>query len=60
VSFLAISARTYTVQVTDPLGGPWRTLDSVVARATNRVVTLVDPDYTTSRFYRLATPRLGP
>ena len=60
VSFPAIAARTYTVQVADTLGTSWRTLESVPARTTNRVVMLVDPGYTTNRFYRLVTPRFGP
>jgi hypothetical protein len=57
VSFMAVSARTYAVQFTDALGLPWQTLGSVPARTTNRVVTLVDPNYATDRFYRLATPQ---
>jgi hypothetical protein len=57
VSFMAVSARTYAVQFTDALGLPWQTLGSVPARTTNRVVTLLDPNYSTNRFYRLATPQ---
>ena len=57
LSFMAAAARTYAVQYTDMLGAPWRTLDNVSARATNRVATLVDPGYIANRFYRLATPQ---
>ncbi len=58
VSFIAVSARTYSVQFTDGLGLPWQTLGSVPARTTNRVVTLVDPNYGRNRFYRLSTPQV--
>ena len=58
VSFMAVAARTYTVQFTDALGVPWQPLASLPARTTNRVAILVDPNYTTNRFYRLVTPRL--
>jgi len=57
VSFMAVAARTYSVQFTDALDLPWQTLDSFPARTTNRVVTLADPNYRTNRFYRLATPQ---
>ncbi len=57
LSFIAVAARTYAVQSADTLGGPWRTLDSVNARTTNRIATVVDPNYLTNRFYRLTTPQ---
>ena len=57
LSFMAAAARTYAVQFADTLGGPWRILDNVSARTTNRVATVVDPNYLTNRFYRLASPQ---
>ena len=58
VSFGAISNRTYTIQFTDALGsGPWINLGDVPARATNRVETINDASFTTSRYYRIATPQ---
>ncbi len=57
LSFMDAATRTYAVQYADTLGGPWRTLDSVNARTTNRVAVVVDPSYLTNRFYRLATPQ---
>jgi len=57
VSFMAIAARTYTVQFTDALDAPWQALGSLAARPTNHVATLIDPNYSTNRYYRLATPR---
>jgi CotH kinase protein/Lamin Tail Domain/Fn3 associated/Concanavalin A-like lectin/glucanases superfamily len=57
LSFIAAAARTYAVQYADTLSGPWRILDSVSARTTNRVATVVDPNYLTNRFYRLTTPQ---
>jgi hypothetical protein len=58
VRFGTVSTRTYTVEFTDALGsGPWQKLADVVARATNRVEMISDPDYTMKRFYRLVTPQ---
>ena len=39
------------------LGDAWSGLADVTARPTNRVESLFDPDFTTNRFYRVATPR---
>jgi hypothetical protein len=59
VSFNAISNKTYTVQYTDKLGlTPWQKLADVVARSANRLETISDGNWTTNRFYRIATPRL--
>jgi len=58
LSFGTISNRTYTVQYTDGLtAGVWSRLSDIAARATNRVEQVIDPKYTTNRFYRLTTPR---
>jgi hypothetical protein len=58
LSFGAASNKTYTVQFTDALDGDaWSRLVDVAARPTNRVESLFDPDFTTNRFYRVATPR---
>jgi hypothetical protein len=58
ISFGAVSNRTYTVQYTDALApGVWSRLLDVAARASNRVEEVIDPNSTTNRFYRLATPR---
>jgi hypothetical protein len=56
--FVAVSNRTYTVQFTDDLAaGPWLKLADLPAHATNRTVTVAEPEYRSSRFYRLITPR---
>lgn len=58
VKFGAISNRTYSVQYADELGsGSWSRLADVPARATNRVETILDSNFTANRSYRLVTPR---
>ena len=58
ITFGAVSNLTYTVEYTDQLeGNQWRKLVDVPARSDNHVETVVDPGWTTNRFYRLATPR---
>jgi hypothetical protein len=58
ISFGTVSNRAYTVQFSDRLGGgSWSRLVDVPARVSNRVEQVTDPNYTTNRFYRLATPR---
>jgi hypothetical protein len=57
LSFIAVSNRTYTLQVNDNLGsGPWSRLADFLATPTNRVETVVDPVSITNRVYRLVTP----
>lgn len=57
VSVAAASNRTCTVQFTDRLNsGVWRRLADLVARPINRLETIVDPAWTTNRFYRLVLP----
>jgi hypothetical protein len=59
LTFGAISNRTYTLQFTEGVGtGQWSRLADVLARTNNRVETIVDPNYSTNRFYRVATPRV--
>jgi hypothetical protein len=58
LQFEAVSNRTYTVQFTDDLtAGPWLRLADLPAYATNRTVTVSDPQAIPNRFYRLITPR---
>ncbi len=53
-----VSNHTYTVQFTDALeSGFWIRLQDFVARPTNAVWTVADPDWTTNRYYRVVTPR---
>ena len=56
-SFGGVAARTYTIEFTDALGnGTWFRLTNIIARATNHTEQILDPSYTTNRFYRIATP----
>lgn len=58
ISFGTISNRTYTVQSTDALAaGAWSRLADVAARDSNRDEQVIDPNYTTNRFYRIVLPR---
>jgi hypothetical protein len=58
ITFGAVSNKTYSIEYTDALrAGSWSRLTDLVARPTNRTETLVDPVFTTNRFYRVATPR---
>ncbi len=52
----AVSNRTYTVQYSDALPASWNKLADLIARATNRVESIKDPNWTTNRFYRIALP----
>ena len=56
LSVAAVSNRTYTVQYSDALPASWNKLADLIARATNRVELLVDPAWTTNRFYRAVLP----
>lgn len=57
LAFGAVAGRTYTIEFTSTLGsGTWSRLANVVAQATNRTEQILDPTYTTNRFYRIATP----
>ena len=56
ITVAAISNRTYSVQYSDMLPASWSTLASLIARPTNRVEMLKDPNWTTNRFYRLTLP----
>jgi hypothetical protein len=58
VTFGAISNKTYSIQYSEGLaGGVWAKLKDIVAVRTNRIETVFDPNFTTNRFYRVATPR---
>jgi hypothetical protein len=57
IEFQALSNRTYTVSYSDDLSGSWSKLADVVARATNRLETVIDPNTGTNRYYRLSTPQ---
>jgi hypothetical protein len=55
--FNAASNRTYSVQFTDSLGsGIWQRLTDVVGQTNAHMEVITDRNYTTNRFYRLATP----
>lgn len=57
LQFNAVSNRTYSIQFKSALdAASWQKLTDVVARATNRLETVVDPQVAPGRFYRLATP----
>jgi hypothetical protein len=56
--FPAMSNKTYTVEFCDDLNvSAWLKLDDIVARSTNHLRVLTDPNPTASRFYRVVTPR---
>jgi hypothetical protein len=58
VLFGAVPGKTYTVQYTDRLpDGAWRTLADIVSKPAIRVETILDPNWSTNRYYRVVTPR---
>ena len=58
LSFGAASNKTYTVQYSNqPGNGSWSKLADIFARTNNHVETVVDPNWTSNRFYRAVTPR---
>jgi hypothetical protein len=57
LTFGAVANKTYSIQYTDRFGsGTWTKLKDVVAARTNRTETVFDPNFTTNRYYRIATP----
>jgi len=59
--FGAAAGKTYTIQYADHLTGSpsdWNRLADFVAQTSPRVETVVDPNWSTNRFYRVATPRV--
>ena len=57
--FGALPGKTYTIQYADSLpAGPtgWFRLADFPARTNARVETVQDPNWSTNRFYRVATP----
>jgi hypothetical protein len=58
VRFGAVSNKTYTVLYANSLPAPlWTGLADVLALSSNRVESFADPTWTTSRVYRVVTPR---
>lgn len=58
VQFMAVSNKSYTIEYCDGLGTtPWTRLADTYATSNAGPVSVVDPSFTTNRFYRLATPR---
>jgi Bacterial TSP3 repeat len=56
--FNTSAGKTYTVQYTDDLSAPdWKRLTDLAASATGGATFVPDPNATTTRFYRLVTPR---
>jgi hypothetical protein len=59
--FGAAPGKTYTIQFADHLPASpsdWNRLADFVARTSASVETVVDPNWSTNRFYRVATPRV--
>jgi hypothetical protein len=53
-----VSNKTYTVLYANSLPAPlWTGLADVLALSSNRVESFADPTWTTSRVYRVVTPR---
>lgn len=58
LDFEAVSNRTYTLLSRPGLqSGSWTSFTDIVARPTNRGVTITNPISAPTRFYRLVTPR---
>jgi hypothetical protein len=59
LSFNAVSNQTYTVEWSaQPADGAWSKLADLVARATDRLEIVIDPNAgDVARFYRVITPR---
>ena len=58
--FGAAAGKTYTIQYTDrlpALPSEWKRLADFIARTSPSVETVVDPNWSTNRFYRVTTPR---
>ncbi len=54
IQVAAVANRSYVVQYTDNLAaGQWYRLGGVVAKTTDRVEQLTDPNWTAARFYRI-------
>jgi hypothetical protein len=61
VQFTAVANRSYTVLYRDAgAEGPWLKLADLVAQATTRLETVIDPTAGPQRYYRLVTPMLLP
>jgi hypothetical protein len=56
--FPAMSNKTYTVEYADFFGiGLWTKVDDLVARSTNHIRVVTDPNSVFQRSYRVVTPR---
>ena len=57
LKFVVPANKVYSVEFTDALGtGTWFKLSNVLPAGEDRVVTLQDPGFQPTRFYRLTTP----
>jgi hypothetical protein len=57
LTFGASSNKTYSIEYTDALFvGPWLQLTNILAPSVNRVESVLDPGFTTNRYYRIVTP----
>jgi hypothetical protein len=57
--FQAVATRTYVIEYKDGLSLPaWTRLAEIPARSSNHLESVIDPQFTTNRFYRLGTPRV--
>lgn len=58
LSFDAMPGRTYSVERAEDFNSPdWLRVADVFARTNARLETVIDPDFTTNRYYRVVTPR---
>ena len=58
MEFQAMSNKTYALQYKGSLSdAAWQTVNSSIARRTNYSAVVIDPAPSTTRFYRLVTPR---
>jgi hypothetical protein len=56
--FMALAAKTYTIEYTDALeSGVWMKLVDLPALESDHLETVVDPDTGPGRYYRIVTPR---
>ena len=58
LKFVTMAGQPYTIQYTDSLGGPWKTLQAFPASPYTQETTFTDPLPRTNstRFYRVSTP----
>ena len=56
ISVSAVSNRTYTIQYSDELPASWNNLSSLLALPVTRMESILDPAWTSNRFYRIVLP----